>query len=769
MKMRLRINSRNAILMGGFLLGAYLLLMITVTNAGQNRLKESQLNELNLKVKSYSESLSYFFDATTEDVKGVAKHKTTYTFFANLASGMSMEYGLGSSLLQLRRNLVRLTKPDTQLNTRALFDRMLLVGFKSNVIADSHPRLPFDVSRVPFDELSTADHKIDVLAKNDQIIIRVLQNVYFNGELVGVVVGDINLDVVVRLLTTQEYENSSSKLDLATPQGLLPIWNTFNSEGSPVNFEQGNTLYFDQEVEQTPFRLHASFEPVSESQIITSTWFTVGLSFLAVPVILGLYYSLRINNTNLVLTTKIEETHNQQAALTRQNERLKTEIDRRKMYEQELAYQATHDTLTRLSNRKSGDEKLRHALLQARREEMNVLVMFIDLDNFKQINDTLGHLAGDQILMQTAKRLKDSVRKTDVVARIGGDEFLLVIPNLNSEKQAQLLASKLLATFEDPFQLEASEFFVSTSIGMSIYPQDGENAEELMAHADTAMYRVKKEGRNGFSFYDSSMNTDVQRNLDIDARLRQAINQDELEMYYQPIIDLSTEQIIGAEALMRWNDEKLGFVSPEEFIPIAEKNGLIHKLGEIALHTACHQAQQWQSIQPLSIAVNFSAAQFRQKDTLMENILTALSNSGLESSLLDIEITESLLFNHTLETVRLFEEIKQLGAHLSIDDFGTGYSALSYLQKFPFSKLKIDRSFLQDMETTPSSQELVNAIIAMAKALGLKVVAEGVETQWDKDYLQRHSCEFAQGFYYSRPLTKEAFEALLLEQNNRTS
>ncbi|GAD80365.1 hypothetical protein VEZ01S_34_00010 [Vibrio ezurae NBRC 102218] len=761
MKMKLRLNRRNAILMGGVLLGAYLLLMIIVTNAGQNRLKESQLNELNLNVKIYSESIGYFFETASREIGEVAQHKATYTFFANLASGMSMQYGLGSSLLQLRRNLIQHTSPDHRQHENAKFNRMLLVGFNSNIIADSHPKLRFDINSIPFQKMQNVDHKIDILVKDNHIVIRALQNVYLNGEVVGILVGEIKNDTIINLLTTQEYQLSNSRLSLSTSQGSLPIWDTFDSKAS----HHLNTLYFNQSIANTPFSLNAWFAPISESQIITSTWFTIALSFLAVPVIFGLYYSLKINNTNLVLTTKIEETHNQQTVLTRQNHRLKTEIDRRKMFEKELAYQASHDILTGLSNRKSGDEKLRHALLQAKRDDVNVLVMFIDLDDFKQINDTLGHLAGDKLLIQTAKRLRQSVRKTDVVARIGGDEFLLVIPNLHSEKEAQTLASKLLAIFEQPFQLNESQFFISTSIGMSIYPQDGETTEELMAHADIAMYRVKKEGRNGFSFYEASMNTDVQRNLDIDAQLRQAINQNKLEVYYQPIINLENNQITGAEALMRWKDDKLGFVPPDEFIPIAERNGLIHKLGHMALDTACHQAKKWQEIQPLTIAVNFSAAQFRQQDALIESILTVLNNSGLDPCLLDIEITESLLFSNNIETVQILEEIKRIGAHFSIDDFGTGYSALSYLQKFPFSKLKIDRSFLQDMEANPSSQELVNAIIAMAKALGLKVVAEGVETQWDQDYLKTQNCEYAQGYYYSKALSTEDFEALLLQHN----
>jgi diguanylate cyclase (GGDEF)-like protein len=392
--------------------------------------------------------------------------------------------------------------------------------------------------------------------------------------------------------------------------------------------------------------------------------------------------------------------------------------------------------------------------------------MFIDLDNFKQINDTLGHPAGDFILKKTGLRLTDSVRDSDVVARIGGDEFLVIIPNLSSHEEAELLASKLIHIFEQPFYFQQTEFFVSSSIGMSIYPDDGSTTDDLLAHADTAMYQVKEEGRNGFRFYNANMNQDVERNLEIDARLRQAVTANQLDIYYQPIVNLSNDKIIGAEALLRWNDEKLGAVSPEEFILIAERNGLIHKLGELALNSACKQAAQWQSIQPLSIAVNFSCMQFRQHDLLLDQIKSALENSGLAANLLDIEITESLMFNHSAATIKLLDQLHNMGTQLSIDDFGTGYSALSYLQKFPFNKLKIDRSFLIDLETNPSSKELVNAIVAMAKALGLKVVAEGVESEWDRDYLKQQNCDFAQGFFYSHPIPADEFERLLVKQNS---
>ncbi|WP_261816928.1 putative bifunctional diguanylate cyclase/phosphodiesterase [Vibrio gallicus] len=766
MTRKLSFSNKNAIIIGGFLLGAYLLLMITVTNAGQNRLKESQSNELSLKVNSYSESLTYLFSSLKKDIKEAEHHKSTFTFFANLASGMSMEYGLGASLFQLKQNLVSHTKPDLKQQTQPYFNRLLMVGVNAKVnakvIADSNPKLPFDTGSIPFKKLSQSTPTIDATFKGNLLIIRVIQPVYYNGDLVAAIVGYVNDDILTRLLTNQESVNRASRLDLATNDGVYPIWNTLDTDTTDAyEHISYSTLSFEQKVKGTPFYLHAWFEPLSEQQIITSTWFTIALSFLAVPVIFGLYYALKINNANIVLITKFAETSKKRALLTEQNSRLKTEIERRRLSEQELAYQATHDSLTGLANRKSGDEKLRQAIINAERSNQNVLILFIDLDNFKQINDTLGHSAGDKLLQQVSQRLKSAVRKTDVVARIGGDEFLMVIPNLQSQDNAKLIASNLMTVFEKPFYLDKTEFFASSSIGMAIYPQDGQTTEDLLARADIAMYRVKECGRNGFSFYDSSMNQDVQRNIDIDARLRKALSFNEFEVYYQPIIDLKKGQIVGAEALLRWTDNKLGFISPAEFIPIAEKNGLINQLGEFALMTACTQMAQWQKIRPLLVAVNVSSVQFRQHTSLLELIKRALKTSQLPANLLDIEITESLLINHNDDTLSLLNQLKEMGVQLSIDDFGTGYSALSYLQKFPFNKLKIDRSFLQDMESTLPSRELINAIIAMADALNLKVVAEGVETQWDMHYLQSKNCSFAQGFYFSKPIPAQQFEELL--------
>ncbi|WP_036824613.1 putative bifunctional diguanylate cyclase/phosphodiesterase, partial [Photobacterium sanctipauli] len=608
------------------------------------------------------------------------------------------------------------------------------------------------------------DNRIYTIKQNEQLYIQFIKRVTYANEPVAYLVAHINPQVIVDQLTVQEGDVTRSWLELMTPEGDLLIWNTLQEE-STVAEKAGlaSKLYFESVIDNTPFKLKTWFEPVSEKEIFTSAWFIAGLSFLAVPVVIGLMYIFLINNANIILRTKIKASHKQQRTLSAQNQRLIEEIEKRRLSEQKLAYQATHDALTGLANRQYGNERLAQEIVKAKHTGSNVIVLFIDLDNFKEINDTIGHLAGDDILKQSANRLLGSMRQSDVLVRLGGDEFLLIIPGLENARAAKILASGILALFETPFEWHHQQFFVSASIGLSIYPQDGDSVQQLLASADTAMYRVKQEGRNGFNLYNPDMNKDAQRALALGTRLRSAINNDELELYYQPIVDLSTDKIVGAEALMRWRDEEFGAVSPEEFIPIAEKNGLIHRIGELAISKACMQAAEWQQISPIHLSVNISSVQFRYCEQLYAQIRHALLKSGLDPELLDIEVTESLLFNHNEEVLQLLSRLQSMGIKLTIDDFGTGYSALSYLQKFPFDRLKIDRSFLQQIENKSEDRELVNAILAMAKALKLEVVAEGIESQKHVDYLKGKRCEFGQGYFYSKPVPASEFEQLLHE------
>ncbi|MGR5062028.1 EAL domain-containing protein [Photobacterium sp. DNB22_13_2] len=751
-----KLSSSNLIILAAVLLAAYLILILAVTNLGQTRLNESQHRELTLKVQSYTSMLEYFFSVSSEEITDFTTDRAMTTFFANLASGMSMEYGLGASLMKLDHELDALV--ETRLiNEIPVYNRFVLTSYDGSVIVDTAESISLVVDVKRFENAEGGTNVLHTSYDQGKPHIEIYKTVYYSGRPVAYLIADVNTSVIIEQLTAQEYEGSRSRMLLSTARDDILVWNSITDDV----LEQSDILFFQFPIENTPYQLKGWFSPVNEKDIFTSGWFVVGISFLAVPVIIGLFFTFNINSANIILKIKFEESHKQQRVLAVQNERLVEEIDRRTASERKLAYQATHDVLTGLPNRKFGNEQLELIIADAIDTDSKVLVMFIDLDNFKQINDTLGHLAGDFILTDSSQRLSSVIGGGSVLARLGGDEFLLIIPNLRDEEYAQSLSSTILSLFDRPFTWSNQEFFITTSIGMAVFPRDGTNTHQLLAAADTAMYRVKQDGRNAYRFYDTSMTTDVQRTMDLDSRLRQAIKNNRIEMHYQPILDLETNQIVGAEALMRWEDEKLGSIPPDEFILLAEKNGLIHRLGEIAIFQACHHAAHWQSIAPIKISINFSSVQFRYCETLSAQIQKGLESSGLPANKLDIEVTESLLFNHNDEVVSLLEDLRSRGVELTIDDFGTGYSALSYLQKFPFDKLKIDRSFLIDIDQNASNRELVNAIIAMAKALNIRVVAEGVETKWHTEYLFQSGCDYGQGYFFSKPLPAAEFERLL--------
>ncbi|MFT5235857.1 MAG: diguanylate cyclase (GGDEF)-like protein [Shewanella sp.] len=781
-------NSRTAIIIAGILLTAYLFLILTVTNLGQSRLKESQNNALDLKVSNYTDNLSFFFDVSQESIGNLSSNRAINTYFSNLAAGMSLEYGLGSSLFNLRQTIKTFTRT-SKIEEHQIYQRLLVVGFGETVIADTDPDVLFNVSQIPMKMMERADTKIVMVSTPNGPAITLLNTIYHQDKPVGVLIAEINNDVIIHQLSTQEHKSSGSCLKLVTPFGDILVWDslkplvTYNpvtrgssngafkaTEAFNPREEQSHTnisahnIYLEKDITGTPFKLKSWFEPVNEQDTFTSAWFIAGISLLALPVMLGLFYLMRVNNANLVLQTQVDVGSEQQQKLTNQNVLLLDEVDKRKVSENKLAYQAAHDELTGLSNRTDSMTKLDEAIVTAQANQTKVLVMFLDLDNFKHVNDTVGHQAGDYLLKQTSKRLLNSARNSDTVARFGGDEFLVIIPELSHQNMAKMQASLILALFEQGFQIDGHEFFVTTSIGMSIYPQDGNSAATLLKKADIALYRAKDAGRNGFSFYNENMNLDLQRKLILNSRLHLAINSNDIEIYYQPILDLSSRRIIGAEALMRWTDSELGVVSPEEFIPLAEKNGLIHKLGDIVLMKACSQAADWQTITPIQIAINFSSVQFRYCEQLQARIVEVLAQTGLPANKLDMEVTESLLIEQDNILTTMMAYLKQLGIGLSIDDFGTGYSALSYLQKFSFSKLKIDRAFISKMASSKADRALVTAILAMAKSLELKVVAEGIEDEHQASFLQIHGCEFGQGFLFSRPVTAEVFTQLLMKQ-----
>lgn len=420
----------------------------------------------------------------------------------------------------------------------------------------------------------------------------------------------------------------------------------------------------------------------------------------------------------------------------------------------QLAY---FDSLTGLPNRILLHDRLNHALIRAQRENTLLALLYLDLDRFKDINDTLGHGNGDLFLQTVAQRLQGCCRKSDTLARMGGDEFVVLLGNVKDESGAAFVAEHLRALLAPAICLEGQEVFPTSSIGIALYPHDGESGEKLLKHAEMAMYSAKQRGKNTFRFFSAEMHQRAQERHDLETKLRRALQCDEFFLVYQPQIDLRSGRMFGVEALLRWRHPIDGMISPAKFIPVAEETGLIRPIGEWVLRTACAQNQAWltDGQPPLQMAVNFSGHQVSQKE-VAELVGRVLRETGLPSNLLELELTESSLMENAQETIRTLVELKALGIQLAVDDFGTGYSSLSYLKHFPIDRLKIDQSFTRDIEADPDDRGIVEAIIGLARSLNLRVIAEGVETDGALAILQRLGCDEAQGYFFAKPLEAAA-------------
>jgi diguanylate cyclase (GGDEF)-like protein/PAS domain S-box-containing protein len=432
------------------------------------------------------------------------------------------------------------------------------------------------------------------------------------------------------------------------------------------------------------------------------------------------------------------------------------DITERKKAEDEAQRLAHYDSLTGQPNRFLLQERLQHALVQATRDKNKVGVLFVDLDRFKWVNDTLGHACGDQLLQKVARKLQDCVRQGDTVARIGGDEFVIILYGFGSDDEPPYFAQRFLETLAQPVTLEGVEVFNSASIGIAIYPMDGSDVETLLRNADTAMYAAKEHGRNTYRFYSGEMNVRVMARLGMETRMRRALKEKEFFLEYQPQFDLRSRRISGVEALIRWQDPELGLIQPKDFIGVAEECGLIYPIGEWVLSSACEQAKCWhQKGFPLArMAVNVSSTQFRRHD-FIDMVEDKLQRAGLSPEFLEIELTESVVMEDLQHGLERLTDLKVHKIKLAIDDFGTGYSSLLYLKHFPFDRIKIAQEFVQDIPGDPEDVAIVEAILAMADKLNLEVIAEGVETRSQFDYLYSSRCAEVQGYYFSRPQLPE--------------
>ena len=433
------------------------------------------------------------------------------------------------------------------------------------------------------------------------------------------------------------------------------------------------------------------------------------------------------------------------------------DITQHKQDERQIRFLATHDALTHLPNRTLFAEKLASVIARSKREDKRLALFFIDLDRFKRINDTLGHLIGDQLLQGVGSRLRQCLRETDAVARLGGDEFTVILEDISDPEEVVPVARKLLETLSQPFDgIVDHELVVTPSIGISVYPEDGDDVETLVKHADVAMYRAKAEGRNGYRFFSADMNAHDLEHLLLENSLRRALEKDELRLHYQPKVDVVSRRVVGVEALLRWEHPQLGTVSPERFIPLAEDSELILPIGEWVFWTACRQSVAWQRAghPPLPVVVNLSAKQFRDR-SLPDLIANILRETGLNPDYLEVEVTETSVMANAGETVKILNALRGLGIHISIDDFGTGYSSLNYLKRFPIDAIKIDRSFVMDIPHDANDAAIACAVISLGHSLGLRVVGEGVENRGQLDFLAANGCDEVQGHLFATALSSD--------------
>lgn len=431
------------------------------------------------------------------------------------------------------------------------------------------------------------------------------------------------------------------------------------------------------------------------------------------------------------------------------------DITERRLYQTRIERQANYDTLTGLANRWLLHDRLEQALLTATSFGTRLAVAFVDLDRFKYINDSLGHHVGDELLKEVAARLQSCVRECDTVARRGGDEFVLLINGHPGPDAVQQIMERMLAAVSRPWIIEQGEFQVSCSIGVALHPEDGEDARTLLKHADAAMYRAKDSGRDNFQFFTRELNTLMTERLEMEGHLRRALERQQFVLAYQPRVDLDSGRIVAAEALLRWRIPKRGTIAPQRFIALAEETGLIVPIGKWVLQTACAQNKAWQEegLPPIGVSVNVSARQFRQQGNLVQTVAEVLRDTGLEARYLELELTESMVMHDAPQLVAMLDQLKDLGVQIAVDDFGTGYSSLSYLKRFPVDRLKIDRSFVEHIASDPDDATIVRTIIALGHNLGLKVVAEGVESEEQLRFLRSNLCDEAQGFLLGRPVS----------------
>ena len=761
----------------GPLLVAYLVLLLGTTYVSQQNLREASLNELHLNIEKRAAALSYFHSERLVDITSLIEDQALYAFFANRALGMSMQYGLRASLLLMRKRFEKLIA-EKRIDDEPVYLRLLFVDKQNERLVDvgEQSGQPEHWTENWIHTFDTPSHQI--FEDTNHFHMLLIFPYLYKGHRQGTVIAEINHQAVFDKLVQQQSDKSEPRFFLTTASGLILDWNQKTDQSNhPIKnadwtYPKTTALtsqFIMVSVPGTPFNL-AVLRPKHIDDFLASPWYLFALGVMALLVLHSILTGIRTQSHNLILRVKFDESEKQSSLLHQKNQLLEREIEKRQEYEQKLAHQANYDSLTELPNRNLAMDRLSQALTRAERTNKYVVGMFIDLDRFKNVNDTLGHDAGDLLLQQAALRLRQSIRGSDTAARLGGDEFMILLPDIDKLDAAESVCIKIIENFSRPFSIRGQEFHVSASIGVAIGPDNGEDAQTLMKCADLALYQAKEAGRDTFRFFTREMNQHAKHRQSIETQLIRALEKEELYLHYQPIIDLKNHRIVGTEALIRWSNPVLGNIPPNQFIPLAEESGLIGDIGDWVLE---HGIETIKKLGPaaahMRLAINISCRQLYRTRYFRDRIESLLSSYNFPAAQLELEITERLLLEEKQEVLQLLYALHEQGVRLVVDDFGTGFSALSYLKKFPLDGLKVDQSFIRDVLIDTSDASLTKAIIAIAHELGMEATGEGVETRDQARFLQLAGCDTAQGYYFGRPADAITLYNLLNHQHTEGS
>lgn len=776
----------------GLGLVALVVFLLGSNYVSQLKLRDAALEQVKLDAERSAETLGFFFASTRKELETLADAQEVFAYFANEALGISLRYGLQANLLELSRLLTRTMwrrGPNGELGRLyawvAFVDRgtgQPLATSEGAFVQSPNGKLK--LPRPP--SLLAHQATLWTPSGHDPAPLYAALPYFFKGKDRGYLLAQLEPETVRRhlleinatfkgrqtclvfenrclRLTTPRSSTLDSDIDIALPAAatekpvlmnaavdMIPS-DGMHAPSTPVPAAAGHS---------TP--MYAMLVPIPETPFVLATFTPVGrvagqadparllalTGLLALVVLAGTFVLWRLDNHNLILQTRFEEDSRKKEALAELNVRL-----------YRLAH---HDTLTQLANRTLLKDRLEHALLRARRDGEHVAVLFADLDRFKTINDTLGHPVGDAALQAVGQRILNSVREVDTVARQGGDEFIILLEGILEPDDVAAIAYKILKALATPLQIAGHELFVTASIGGGIYPDDGDSATELIRNADTAMYRAKELGRNSYQRYAPNLTARVVERFALERDLRGAAERDEFSLHYQPQVALADGRLVGAEALLRWRHPRNGFISPGIFIPLAEEVGYIEDIGLWVLRAACAQIQAWQQAgwTPPTVAVNVSGRQIMRGD-FPEKLGHLLAEFPVRPQQLEIEITETSLMQQSELPTNMLRRLRDMGVQLAMDDFGTGYSSMSYMKRFRLNTLKIDKSFIEDLPNDESDCGITRAIIALAHNLGMRVVAEGVETVAQRDFLRAEGCDSLQGYRVSRPVPPKEFERFL--------